>query len=435
MRTLGNILWWIPCCGFVPALLNLLFGFLLTLTVVFAPLGLGVMQLGKFLLAPFSQAMVTEKRAMPNVRHGSAWKTLSIILLILYLPFGLFTCVAMLCSIIFYFFTIIFIPLAIVLAKALSTCFNPIGKVCVPIGVKELMDRKDAEAMYEQYCNRGKTPDAQPEEAECSAGHAGKAAMPRQAAGLACNSENGGKPINMVKIGGLEEPEAKPAAAETGPVEENRTQAVADAAEARPHAAAVNKAVLIKAGIAAAIVLLYAGIGYAIFHQDKQEEVKIARVERQRLVPREKPKENPKDNVGIRHPAARASAEQPAALPKGMSPEQLAHASGVWRGAYTAPQGKTGLTLIVKEKNGKPYCLFTFYPIRENPGVESGQYAMSMNYDNQNGEYKLTATEWIKRGGRYEFANLSGKVEGKHFAGNVYSPSGQKIGYFSLQKR
>ena len=61
MKALGNILWHFPFLGFFSALMAFLFGLLLTATVVGAPIGLGIIQFSKFLLAPFGRAMVRKK--------------------------------------------------------------------------------------------------------------------------------------------------------------------------------------------------------------------------------------------------------------------------------------------------------------------------------------------------------------------------------------
>ena len=61
MRTLGNILWHVPFLGFLSALGTFLIGGLLVITVIGAPLGLGLIQLSKFLLTPFSSAMISKK--------------------------------------------------------------------------------------------------------------------------------------------------------------------------------------------------------------------------------------------------------------------------------------------------------------------------------------------------------------------------------------
>jgi len=61
MRTLGNILWHVPFLGFLTALVTFLFGGLLVIPVIGAPIGLGLIQFSKFLLAPFSFAMISKK--------------------------------------------------------------------------------------------------------------------------------------------------------------------------------------------------------------------------------------------------------------------------------------------------------------------------------------------------------------------------------------
>jgi uncharacterized membrane protein YccF (DUF307 family) len=53
MRTFGNIIWHFPFLGFLTAASTFLLGLLFLVTVVGAPIGLGLMELGKFFLAPF----------------------------------------------------------------------------------------------------------------------------------------------------------------------------------------------------------------------------------------------------------------------------------------------------------------------------------------------------------------------------------------------
>ena len=62
MKTLGNIIWHFPFFGFVTAIANYLTGLLLVMTVVAAPVGFGVMELGKFLLWPFGNAIVNKNQ-------------------------------------------------------------------------------------------------------------------------------------------------------------------------------------------------------------------------------------------------------------------------------------------------------------------------------------------------------------------------------------
>ena len=87
MRTFGNILWHVPFLGFASAILVYLFGLLLTATVVAAPIGLGLIEFGKFLFAPFGHAMV--RKSDLNIQQNDAWKAYSTIIMVLYLPFGI----------------------------------------------------------------------------------------------------------------------------------------------------------------------------------------------------------------------------------------------------------------------------------------------------------------------------------------------------------
>ena len=87
MRALGNVLWHLPFLGFVSATVTYLLGLLLTVTVIAAPIGLGVMELGKFMFLPFGQAIVKKSDVVEN--RSKAWQTYSTVIMILYLPFGL----------------------------------------------------------------------------------------------------------------------------------------------------------------------------------------------------------------------------------------------------------------------------------------------------------------------------------------------------------
>lgn len=129
MRILGNIIWHIPFLGFVSAFLTFLIGGLLTLTVVAAPIGFGLIQLSRFLLAPFTNVMAD--RSAMSEEDNKAWKVYGYIVRILYLPIGLILSAIVLVQTVLMFFSIVGIPVAIVLAKSLSTYFNPVHKVCV----------------------------------------------------------------------------------------------------------------------------------------------------------------------------------------------------------------------------------------------------------------------------------------------------------------
>ena len=88
MRLLGNILWHFPCFGFVTSLFSFLAGILLTVTVVGAPIGLGLIQYAKFALAPYSYSMIDKRELHPNKSGNILYAILCLIVRILYFPLG-----------------------------------------------------------------------------------------------------------------------------------------------------------------------------------------------------------------------------------------------------------------------------------------------------------------------------------------------------------
>ncbi len=149
MRTLGNILWHIPFLGFLSALGTFLIGGLFVITVVGAPIGLGLIQLSKFLLSPFSSAMVSKKDL--GVEQNQLWKSFGFLIRILYFPFGLLLSIAIIIQIVGLFISLIGIPVAIILAKALGTFFNPVNKTCVPVAVRDEIEIRKGKAQVAQH--------------------------------------------------------------------------------------------------------------------------------------------------------------------------------------------------------------------------------------------------------------------------------------------
>ena len=149
MRTLGNILWHIPFLGFLTALGTFLIGGLFVITVIGAPIGLGLIQLSKFLLTPFSSAMISKKDL--NVDQNKLWQSFSFIVRILYFPFGLLLAIATIFQIAALFITIIGIPVALVLAKSLGTYFNPVNKTCVPKAVQNELEQRRAKEQVAKH--------------------------------------------------------------------------------------------------------------------------------------------------------------------------------------------------------------------------------------------------------------------------------------------
>lgn len=149
MKTLGNIIWHFPFFGFITATLVYLFGLLLTITVIAAPIGLGLMELGKFLFWPFGNAMVSKNDL--NIEQNKAWKAYSTVVMIIYFPFGLIFTIISVFQVIGLFISIIGIPAAMVVAKSLGTYLNPVNKKCVHSAVNEELERRKTQSQIDKH--------------------------------------------------------------------------------------------------------------------------------------------------------------------------------------------------------------------------------------------------------------------------------------------
>ena len=144
MRLLCNIIWWI-LFGWLIALSVYLIGLLLTVLVVTAPVGLGLMEYGKFLLAPFSREMISEAKFELDAGKNNIWKAYSKVVMLFYvLLIGVWLVIAVFLSAVAQVFTIIGIPNAYVLVKSLGTVFNPVGKKCVSKATSDELKRRVA---------------------------------------------------------------------------------------------------------------------------------------------------------------------------------------------------------------------------------------------------------------------------------------------------
>ena len=140
MRTLGNIIWNIPFLGFVTAALVFLIGLLFVVTIIAAPIGLGLIQYSKFLLLPFSYDMVSKSEIDGDANKNILWQTYGFILKAVYVIFlGIPMVILSLVQIVCCFCSIIGIPVAIVMAKSLGTLLQPVGKVCVDHSVAQAL--------------------------------------------------------------------------------------------------------------------------------------------------------------------------------------------------------------------------------------------------------------------------------------------------------
>ncbi|MGN0007668.1 MAG: YccF domain-containing protein [Alistipes sp.] len=151
-----NVIWHFPFLGFLFALGYALLGALMCCTVILMPIGLGWLQFAKFLLAPFSSAMVSREdyEMITGEKQNGAYAAFSLVIRILYLPFGCLAAIGTVCVIAAEFVSLIGIPCGIVWAKSLKTIFNPIGKVCVPKVVADEIERVKSTGVVDKYRNR-----------------------------------------------------------------------------------------------------------------------------------------------------------------------------------------------------------------------------------------------------------------------------------------
>lgn len=149
MKTLGNILWHFPFFGFVNAIVVYLLGLILTATVIAAPIGLGLMEFGKFLFAPFGHAMVSKSDL--NIEQNKGWNAYSTIVMVIYFPFGIILAALAVVQVFFLFITIVGIPVALVVAKSLGTYLNPVNKKCVHSAVVDELERREAQAQVSKH--------------------------------------------------------------------------------------------------------------------------------------------------------------------------------------------------------------------------------------------------------------------------------------------
>ena len=148
MKTLGNILWHIPFLGFLNAIVVYVPGLLLTATVIAAPIGLGLMEFGKFLFWPFGHEMISKKEL--HVKQNKVWETYSTIVMILYFPFGLILAILGAFQVAGLFISIIGIPVALVVVKSLGTYLNPVNKKCVHSAVADELEKRKAREAIEK---------------------------------------------------------------------------------------------------------------------------------------------------------------------------------------------------------------------------------------------------------------------------------------------
>ncbi len=140
MRTIANIIWHIPFLGFLNAAISFVIGTVLVLTVVAAPIGLGLIQYARFLMGPFTNRMV-DRSLRPDDDPNLLWTTYGFLIKIIYVPFiGLPLTIVTLFQIIGLICSVVGIPMAIILFKSLGTYLQPVDKVCMSVDMAERLE-------------------------------------------------------------------------------------------------------------------------------------------------------------------------------------------------------------------------------------------------------------------------------------------------------
>ena len=160
MKVLGNVIWHIPYLGFLIALIYAICGVFWCISIIGIPVGLGLFQLSLFMLTPFHKRLVSREdlEMLTGEKQAIAVKSWFLIVRILYFPVGLLLAFGAVITICVEFVTILGIPCALVYSKALSTIFNPVNKICVPIAVAEEIEKRKASNALSKY----NIPTAQP---------------------------------------------------------------------------------------------------------------------------------------------------------------------------------------------------------------------------------------------------------------------------------
>lgn len=118
-------------------------------------------------------------------------------------------------------------------------------------------------------------------------------------------------------------------------------------------------------------------------------------------------------------PATTDAAEKEKNIPKKLF--TIANFVGTWKGQFTNAYGKTAATLTIMEQGKRPYCVFTFYPLRENPGAGSGQFEMNVSLNEETGDCELRGVRWIKNPKRRALMHLRGTFNGNEFSGKIFA--------------
>ena len=126
MRTLGNILWFI-LGGWWTGTIYMILALLFCITIIGIPIGKAMFQYGKLMYFPFGKEIVRETFIKGKENVSPIRKIGGIIANIIWFPFGLLMLLSNIAMMIALCLTIIFIPVAVVLARSSLFLLTPIG--------------------------------------------------------------------------------------------------------------------------------------------------------------------------------------------------------------------------------------------------------------------------------------------------------------------
>src|SRR5271165_803935 len=143
MRTLLNILWNVPGLGFVAALLWVLAGLVMAITIIGLPWSKACFTLANYTLAPFGRELASRYdvtgRESPGTGGLGLLANVTWFLLAGWWLMVLHVVAAVACAV-----TIIGIPFAWAHLKIAAAAMAPVGKIVVPTEVAAEIDREKA---------------------------------------------------------------------------------------------------------------------------------------------------------------------------------------------------------------------------------------------------------------------------------------------------
>jgi len=98
--------------------------------------------------------------------------------------------------------------------------------------------------------------------------------------------------------------------------------------------------------------------------------------------------------------------------------------AGTWTGSYTCSQGITGLRLVIRVHGSALAATLSFYAIKRNPGVPSGEYTLTGTHSAT--RMALKPGHWLKEPAGYEMVGLTAGApadHGKILRGRISNPA------------